>query len=160
MELAADRGAARRFQAGGASEVRQGRAAHATEAAMRLLQRGRRGPRAKTIGPAEPYLLAGADEARRLGHDYVGTEHVLGVLIRKRGGGAMRLCSRLGLSAEAVEAALSCWLVDATPAAKIDPQALAELGIDLEAVRARLEQTFGRGALERTGAACLGICPR
>src|SRR5215211_6495211 len=78
MELAADRGAARRFQAGGASEVRQGRAAHATEAAMRLLQRGRRGPRAKTIAPAEPYLLAGADEARRLGHDYVGTEHVLG----------------------------------------------------------------------------------
>jgi ATP-dependent Clp protease ATP-binding subunit ClpA len=29
------------------------------------------------IRPAERYLAAGAEEARRLGHRYVGTEHVL-----------------------------------------------------------------------------------
>lgn len=53
---------------------------------MRLLQRSRRGPRAKTIRPAERYLLAGTDEARRLGHNYVGTEHMLAVLVRNSAG--------------------------------------------------------------------------
>jgi len=127
---------------------------------LRALRRSRHFPRAKTIRPAEPYLLAGADEARRLGHNYIGTEHILSLLVRDQEGGATRLLGRLGLSPEAVEAALGCWLVRATPAAKIDPQALAELGIDFEAVRERLEQTFGPGALERTQSACLGICPR
>jgi hypothetical protein len=49
------------------------------------------------------------------------------------------------------------WLGTSRP--KIDPEALAALGIDLETVRERLEQTFGPGALQRTPA-CLGICPR
>jgi ATP-dependent Clp protease ATP-binding subunit ClpA len=52
---------------------------------------------------------------------------------------------------------LACWLAASQP--KIDPEALAALGIDLETVRERLEETFGPGALERTPA-CLGICPR
>jgi hypothetical protein len=50
--------------------------------------------------------------------------------------------------------------VDGTTAARIDPQALAELGIDFDTVRDRLEQTFGPGSLERTRSGCLGICPR
>jgi ATP-dependent Clp protease ATP-binding subunit ClpA len=128
---------------------------------LRALRRSRHFPRAKTIRPAEPYLLAGADEARRLGHNYIGTEHILSLLVRDPAGGATRLLGRLGVSPEAVESALACWLVEATtPAAKIDPQALAELGIDFDVVRKRLEQTFGPGALERTRSACLGICPR
>ncbi len=49
---------------------------------------------------------------------------------------------------------------DGAPAAKIDPGALAALGIDFDAVREKLEHTFGAGALERTGSGCLGICPR
>ncbi len=127
---------------------------------MRLLQRSRRAPRAKTIRPAEPYLLAGADEARRLSHNYIGTEHILSVLARDRDGSATRLLAQLGVTAEAVERALACWLQDGSPAAKIDPQALATLGIDFETVRERLEQTFGPGALERTKSGCIGICPR
>jgi len=127
---------------------------------MRLLQRRRRSPRAKTIRPAEPYLLAGAEEARRLGHSYIGTEHVLRVLVRNPDGGATRLLAQLGATDTAVERALACWLEDQTGAAKIDPQALATLGIDLEAVREQLDQTFGPGALERTRSGCLGICPR
>jgi hypothetical protein len=66
----------------------------------------------------------------------------------------------LGSPADAVDAALADWLADGTPAGRIDPQALAELGIDFEVVRERLEQTFGPGALERTRSGCLGICPR
>ena len=126
---------------------------------MRLLQR-RRMPRAKTIRPAERYLAAGAAEARRLGHNYIGTEHVLSALTREPDSDALHLLSRLGVSRGAVEEALACWLPDDTRAGKIDARALAELGIDFDAVRDRLEQTFGPGALERSYAACLGICPR
>jgi ATP-dependent Clp protease ATP-binding subunit ClpA len=126
---------------------------------MRLLQRAHR-PRAKTIRPAEPYLIAGAELARRLGHNYIGTEHILSTLIQNPDSTATRLIARVGVSAEEVQAALGCWLEEAAPATKIDPGALAALGIDFETVRDRLEQTFGPGALERTRSACLGICPR
>jgi ATP-dependent Clp protease ATP-binding subunit ClpA len=117
-------------------------------------------PRAKTIRPAEPYLVAGAERARRLGHNYIGTEHILSTLVSNRDSAATHLLERVGIAATDVEAALACWLVATRPAAKIDPNALATLGIDFETVRDRLEQTFGAGALERTRSACLGICPR
>ena len=126
---------------------------------MRLLQRAHR-PRTKTIKPAEPYLFAAAELARRLGHNYIGTEHILSTLIRNPDSTATRLLARVGVSAEEVQAALGRWLEEAAPATKIDSAALAALGIDLETVRDRLEQTFGPGALERTRSACLGICPR
>lgn len=125
---------------------------------MRL--RRRRLPRARTIRPAEPYLLAGAEEARRLGHGYVGTEHVLRVLARDVDGAATRLLARLGVVPDAVEQALAARLLESHPAPRIDGDALAALGIDLASVRERLEERFGPGALERTGSGCLGICPR
>ena len=124
---------------------------------MRLLQRRRPRPRAKTARPAEPYLMAGAGQARRLGHSYVGTEHVLLVLVRNPDGGASAVLRQLGVSTDTVEERLARWLGTTKP--KIDPEALAALGIDFETVRERLEQTFGPDALERTPA-CLGICPR
>lgn len=124
---------------------------------MRLLLRRRLGPRAKTARPAEPYLAAGAEQARRLGHSYVGTEHVLLAVIRNPDGGATALLRQLGVSTDTIEERLARRLATSKP--KIDPEALAALGIDLETVRERLEDTFGPGALERTPA-CLGICPR
>ena len=127
---------------------------------MTLLRRSRRMPRAKTIRPAERYLAAGAEEARMRGHNYVGTEHILSFLTRNADSHATRLLSRLGLESEAVEQALACWLPDRWATAKIDPQALATLGIDFDTVRERLDESFGPGALERTGSGCLGICPR
>ena len=126
---------------------------------MRMPQRTAR-PRAKTIRPAEAYLSAGADEARRLNHNYIGTEHILRVLARRPDGSATQLLAELDVTAAEVAHGLSCWLEDASPAARIDPQALATLGIDFDAVRDRLEQSFGAGALERTRSSCLGICPR
>ena len=94
---------------------------------MSLLQRRRLRPRAKTIRPAERYLLAGTDQARRLGHNYVGTEHVLSVLVRDPDGAATRLLAELGVTTDAVERALACWLGESTAAATIDPSALAAL---------------------------------
>jgi ATP-dependent Clp protease ATP-binding subunit ClpC len=65
---------------------------------MRLLRRQRRAPQAKTGRPAERFLAAGADEARRLGHSTVGTEHVLLALTRDPGGGAARVLRQLDAS--------------------------------------------------------------
>jgi ATP-dependent Clp protease ATP-binding subunit ClpA len=124
---------------------------------VRLL---RRLPRARTIRPAEPYLAAGAGEARRLGHSYVGTEHVLSALVGRSDSGAVSVLARLGVSGEAVEAELACWLPPVQARQKLDAEALAVLGIDLDAVRERLEQTFGPNALERSPFSCLGVCPR
>jgi ATP-dependent Clp protease ATP-binding subunit ClpA len=121
---------------------------------MRLLHRHRPGPRTTTARPAaEPYLAAGAAEARRLGHNYVGTEHVLLVLTRDPDGGAAAVLRQLGVSADAVEEGLADWLGTSRP--KIDPDALAALGIDFTAVRERLEATFGPGALEQSVPAAL-----
>ncbi len=125
---------------------------------MRLLRRRCSAPRSKTIRPAEPYLLAGAEEARRLGHNYVGTEHLLLVLVRNREGRATKVLGQLGVTPEAVEEELRPCLGVAAP--RIDPDALAALGIDFDAVRERLEQSFGSGALETSRAGCLGVAPR
>jgi ATP-dependent Clp protease ATP-binding subunit ClpA len=113
---------------------------------MRLLRRPTR-PRTKTTRPAERYLAAGADEARRLGHNYIGTEHVLLALTRDPNGGATGVLRQLGVSHENIED--SAFLAGVW-APRIDPDALAALGIDLETVRDRLEETFGGGALEQT----------
>jgi ATP-dependent Clp protease ATP-binding subunit ClpA len=115
-------------------------------------------PRAKTIRPAEPYLVAGAEEARRRHHDFVGTEHLLLVLLRQPQSRATRVLEQLGVGAQVAEEALEPCLTAGTP--KIDPTALATIGIDFEAVRERLEETFGTGALERSRASCLGVTPR
>jgi ATP-dependent Clp protease ATP-binding subunit ClpA len=124
---------------------------------MRLLRRPPR-PKAKTFRPAEPYLITAASDARRLGHQYIGTEHLLLGLVRDRDSRANWILKRLGASRETVENALQCWLTARDP--KIDPQALATLGIDYDAVLERLEETFGAGALEHTHQGCLGVCPR
>jgi len=49
---------------------------------MRLLRFRRPAPVAQSTRPAEHYLAASADEARRLGHSVVGTEHLLLALTR------------------------------------------------------------------------------
>jgi ATP-dependent Clp protease ATP-binding subunit ClpA len=124
---------------------------------MRLLRRHRAAPRATTARPAERYLAAGADEARRLGHRTVGTEHVLLALTRDPEGNASRTLRQLGVSHGDI-AESPC--LAGTRARRIDAEALATLGIDLESVRERLDETFGPGALEQTRAGCLGIMPR
>jgi ATP-dependent Clp protease ATP-binding subunit ClpA len=118
---------------------------------MRLLRRPSR-RHTKAFRPAERYLFAGADEARRLGHGYVGTEHVLVALTRNPQGGATKVLGQLGVTCGDIEN--SAFLAGVW-APRIDPDALATLGIDLGTVRERLEESFGHGALEQTGAGML-----
>jgi ATP-dependent Clp protease ATP-binding subunit ClpA len=123
---------------------------------VRLLRRRPPAPQ-PSLRPAERYLLAGTDEARLLGHGVVGTEHVLLALVANPDGDAARLLGRLGVSRSDVE---SSPCVAGAGAPQIDGAALAALGVDLDAVRDRLDERFGAGALERTRLGCLGVAPR
>ena len=118
---------------------------------MKLLRR-RTARDASAVRPAARYLAAGADEARRLGHTYVGTEHVLLALTRTPQGGAARILRELGVTHRDIE---NSQLLAGLWAPRIDRGALASLGIDLDAVRERLDDAFGAGALDETQAGML-----
>jgi len=121
------------------------------------MRRWRRRQSAAGFRPVAPYLLAGAREARSLGHDAVGTEHVLLAMLRDQRGDTDRLLRRVDVSPIAVEETLG---LQPAAGARIDRDALASLGIDLDAVRDRLEKSFGADAFEQAHASCLGVNPR
>jgi ATP-dependent Clp protease ATP-binding subunit ClpA len=111
------------------------------------------------MGAALRYLGPAAAEARALGCNYIGTEHLLLVLVARPSGPAAAVLERLGVGTDAVrERLLGMFRGADTPT--IDPDALATLGIDLAQVRGRIEETFGPGALERAGGGCMGLTPR
>ena len=84
------------------------------------------------------------EEARHLRHNYIGTEHLLLGLLDQSDTVACRTLSRLGLPRErAVES-----IIDHLGTKDLDAEALGALGIDLEAVRERVEADFGEGALD------------
>jgi ATP-dependent Clp protease ATP-binding subunit ClpA len=114
--------------------------------------------------------LAGAQQSRTFGHDYVGTEHVLLALAEDSSTTAARALARLGLTGNVVRSDIERVIgtcIDPRRRA-IDPDALATLGIDLDEVTRRIEETFGPGALERTRSglpdrtqgACRCVAPR
>jgi ATP-dependent Clp protease ATP-binding subunit ClpA len=121
------------------------------------LKRAQR-PRSPTIRPALRFLVPAAAEARTLGHNYIGTEHLLLVLLASRASSATVALERRGIASDQIRDRLLGKLAK-PPAPRIDPEALATLGIDLERVRARLEETFGPGALEETRSGCMSIAP-
>lgn len=84
-------------------------------------------------------------EARRLDHDYVGTEHLVLALSRIDGAPGSLLRERSADHA-ALDHAVRTLL--GLPPATDDRAALAALGIDLDEVKAVVEATFGSGALD------------
>ena len=91
--------------------------------------------------------------ARRLGHGYVGTEHILLGLLQGDGIAA-RVLGGLGVTAAAVEREVLAE-VGRGPLGTGDAEALGAIGIDLEEVRRRVEASFGPGALQwRPGRGC------
>jgi ATP-dependent Clp protease ATP-binding subunit ClpA len=88
-------------------------------------------------------------DARRLGHDFIGCEHLLLAAV-SADEPASTVLREHGLTPERVEAEIlrTVGRGRATdPLAGLDRQALASIGIDLDAVRARLEAAFGPHAL-------------
>ena len=91
--------------------------------------------------------------ARRLGHGYTGTEHLLLALLQGDGIAA-RVLGSLGVTAAAVEREVLAE-VGRGPFGQRDAEALGAIGIDLEEVRRRVEASFGPGALYwRPGRGC------
>jgi ATP-dependent Clp protease ATP-binding subunit ClpA len=86
------------------------------------------------------------DEARRLGHDWIGTEHLL-VAFRRRHDVLPEAASRLLPETTALRAALN-QLVAAPPRSGA-PELLRAVGVDLDQVRAAVRRTFRDEALER-----------
>jgi ATP-dependent Clp protease ATP-binding subunit ClpA len=97
-------------------------------------------------------------EARALGHGYVGTEHLLLALIRQGDGVAARVLDSAGVSADAVRSDV-LEIVGQGPSGTdpgagdlvgpTDAEALRAIGIDVDSIRERIEESFGPGALER-----------
>jgi ATP-dependent Clp protease ATP-binding subunit ClpA len=86
------------------------------------------------------------DEAVGAGHDHVGCEHLLLGLIAGRGAAAGVLTAA-GLEITGLRARLPGG--PAGGSGPLDADALASVGIDLDAVRRATEATFGPGALDQ-----------
>jgi ATP-dependent Clp protease ATP-binding subunit ClpA len=93
---------------------------------------------------AREAVVAAQREAAALRHGWIGTEHLLLGVLAGEGGGA-RLLSGFGVDAAAVRGDVVEMIGVGDD--RIDPDALATLGIDLDAVRERVEKAFGPGAL-------------
>jgi ATP-dependent Clp protease ATP-binding subunit ClpA len=89
-------------------------------------------------------------EARGLGHRYIGTEHLLlGLLTDSESARFLRL---QGVDHDQVREALT--RIIPVPAGDLDAEALETIGIDLSAVREKVEATFGAGALDKPPGRC------
>jgi ATP-dependent Clp protease ATP-binding subunit ClpA len=132
------------------------------------LSRRRRGPAPADLAPIVGELFAAAQiEAIDYRHDYIGTEHVLLALIARddQAGQALR---DLGLDVAGVRDDVRRIAGEGPrPETVFDADALAAIGVDLDTVRGRIEETFGEGSLERArrrhgscGAAGFGVSPR
>jgi ATP-dependent Clp protease ATP-binding subunit ClpA len=97
---------------------------------------------------ARGVVMRARDEARYLHHPYIGTEHLLLALLVEEAGIAYTVLHEAGMDHARVRADVER-LVGAP--AKIlsdeDAEALQTIGIDLDAVLARIEETFGPDAL-------------
>jgi ATP-dependent Clp protease ATP-binding subunit ClpA len=90
-------------------------------------------------------------EARALKHNYIGTEHLLLGLLAEPQSVAGRVLHRLGVESETVRAEIVeiVGMGGVGAPAEPDASALDAIGIDLDAVRRRVEEAFGPGALDR-----------
>jgi ATP-dependent Clp protease ATP-binding subunit ClpA len=96
---------------------------------------------------ARQVVVVAQEEARALGHDYVGTEHLLLGALAQVPSGHRSAVLNGWLTLEQARADVVELIGRGDPV--LDADALALLGIDLEDVRRRVEATFGDGALTR-----------
>ncbi|MDW5330071.1 Clp protease N-terminal domain-containing protein [Plantactinospora sp. KLBMP9567] len=95
-------------------------------------------------------VVRGAVAAReRLGHRNVGTEHLLLALLDGEKSSVAGLLNQSGVDAAQVTEAIERKVGRGTEEfGDRDAEALRSIGIDLAAVRSKLEESFGEGALE------------
>ncbi len=96
---------------------------------------------------ARHVVTAAQEEAARLHHGHIGTEHLLLALLDRADSATSAVLTRHGLTRDAVTASVVAHL----GSGDLDADALDALGIDLDAVREKVEATFGPGALDVSG---------
>jgi ATP-dependent Clp protease ATP-binding subunit ClpA len=96
---------------------------------------------------ARTVVVGARTQAKELNHGHVGTEHLLLGLLDPQVGAPATILASHGLTPDGVRADIARLLADA-PFGESDAAALKAIGIDLHAVRAKLEESFGPGALE------------
>jgi ATP-dependent Clp protease ATP-binding subunit ClpA len=103
---------------------------------------------------AREVVVVAQEEAAAIGHDHVGTEHLLLGVAAVDGG----VLASLGVDPARLRSVVAGLWPDG-----LDADALATIGIDLEAVRRSVEDAFGPGALTRRHGRRAGhtrLCPR
>jgi ATP-dependent Clp protease ATP-binding subunit ClpA len=104
---------------------------------------------------ARSVVVGATEHARRLGHRYVGGEHLL-LAVAGTGQPAGAVLSAHGVTPERVEEEIIRRVGTGAGAglfAGVDAEALGAIGIDLDAVRARIEASFGPQALTQAARA-------
>ncbi|SFL01091.1 Clp protease N-terminal domain-containing protein [Geodermatophilus ruber] len=96
---------------------------------------------------ARQVVVGAQEEAARLHHGHIGTEHLLLGLLERLGTPTAAVLARHGLTHDAVAEAVVGYL----GSGDLDGDALTSLGIDLDAVRSSVEASFGPGALDVDG---------
>jgi hypothetical protein len=103
---------------------------------------------------ARQVIVRAQEDARRLGHGYIGSEHLL-LAAAEADEPAGAILRDHGVTPERVEAEIARAIGRGPAAGPGDPlrgldrEALAAIGIDLDVVRARIEAAFGPDALDR-----------
>lgn len=95
---------------------------------------------------ARTAVVQAREEARMLGDSSICSEHLLLGLAGTGTDPAAAALRRAGITAEALRSRIGRAHQD-----RLDPDALALLGIDLDQVRRAVEERFGPGAMDRTG---------
>jgi ATP-dependent Clp protease ATP-binding subunit ClpA len=98
---------------------------------------------------ARETVLRAREERRQLRHPHIGTEHLLLGMLSEDAGIAYAVLREAGVDAPAVRAEVRR-LVGTTPGGlgEEEAAALRTIGIDLDAVLARIEESFGPDALD------------
>jgi len=99
-------------------------------------------------------VILAREAARQLGDERIGTEHLLLGLLDHQDNVSYRVLARHGLTYDKAYQEVKKARGGADE--ELDAQALEAIGIDLAAVRDKLEATFGKGVLDGPGEAKRG----
>jgi ATP-dependent Clp protease ATP-binding subunit ClpA len=97
---------------------------------------------------ARQTVVGAQQQARRLHHGEIGTEHLLLALAEQEGTASATVLAAHGLTPQVIADAIVAY----RGADDLDADALSALGIDLAAVRTTVEASFGPGALDKQSA--------
>jgi ATP-dependent Clp protease ATP-binding subunit ClpA len=101
----------------------------------------------RLTAPAREVVIGARAQADQLGHRHVGTEHLLLALLAPTAGAPATILAAAGLTEASVRADIVRLIGDGQ-FGESDVAALEAIGIDLNAIKAKLEESFGPGALE------------